>query len=130
MLFFITLFLPNFVNKKSSQTGACASTQSVDELKALNIVAALHLPPGHVSDGLHQGGPVGVETLGPVVSSPGLDRKVYLTSTSPPSSIIIIINITIKLKFNYLTKHKVLRSEYSAHPSSLDTVLQIRYFVL
>ena len=76
MLFFITLFLPNFVNKKSSQTGACASTQSMDELKALNIVAALHLPPGHVSDGLHQGGPVGVETLGPVVSSPGLDREV------------------------------------------------------
>ena len=68
------MLLPNLINEKSSQTGASSSAQSVDELKALNIVTALHLPPGHVSDGLHQGGPVSVETLRPVVSSSGLQQ--------------------------------------------------------
>ena len=76
------MLLPNLINEKSSQTGASSSAQSVDELKALNIVTALHLPPGHVSDGLHQGGPVSVETLGPVVSSPRLHRK-HSTSLPP-----------------------------------------------
>ena len=68
------MLLPNLINEKSSQTGASSSAQSVDELKALNIVTALHLPPGHVSDGLHQGGPVSVETLRPVISCSGLQQ--------------------------------------------------------
>ena len=118
------MLLPNLINEKSSQTGASSSAQSVDELKALNIVTALHLPPGHVSDGLHQGGPVSVETLGPVVSSPRLHRKRRgFTSVHPslPSTTIKFIKI---FYYFYLAKHKVFRSEYSAHPSSLDAVLR------
>ena len=118
------MLLPNLINEKSSQTRSCSSAQSVNELKSLDIVAALHLPPGHVSDGLHQGGSVSVETLGPVVSSPRLHRKRRGFTSVHPSLPSTTIKFIKEFYYFYLAKHKVFRSEYSAHSSSLDAVLR------
>ena len=68
----ISYIKPDLVDEESPQSWPCPTAECVDELEALDIVAALHLLPRHVRDGLHEGGSVSVETLCPVVTSPGL----------------------------------------------------------
>merc|ERR1711971_1123519 len=46
--------------------------QGVSQLETLETVTLLALPPDHVQDAVHELGPLGVVTLGPVVAGPGL----------------------------------------------------------
>ena len=54
--------LSNLIDDEAAEARACTSPEAVKELEALQTVAGLHLPPGHVHQAVGQLRPVSVET--------------------------------------------------------------------
>ncbi len=68
----VGILLSDLADEKGSHAGACAASQGVGQLEALQTVTGLRLFSHHVEHGVNQLRSLCVVTLGPVVASSAL----------------------------------------------------------